>query len=122
MINLFRNYDGSLAHEYGGFVGPESVSRSSDQYPEQHEKYEDEEEEDEGVRRYSAFDAWNGSVEADTDHEFSVVKLGDDCVMREFWIKSWSIWCITWSTWYTYCSNTFSMSNSSYSYSCWFIY
>jgi hypothetical protein len=81
---FFRNYDASLAHEYGGFASSEIISRSNEQH---NEKYEEEEEEDEGVRRYSAFDAWNGSVEADTDHEFSVVKLGDDCIIREFWIN-----------------------------------
>ncbi|CAF0844746.1 unnamed protein product [Adineta steineri] len=80
------NYDASLAHEYGGFASSEIISRSNDQHNHEHdEKFL--EEEDEGIRRYSAFDAWNGSVEADTDHEFSIVKLSDDSIIREFWIN-----------------------------------
>ncbi|CAF0903419.1 unnamed protein product [Rotaria sordida] len=82
------NYDSSLAHEYGGFASSEIITRSNEQHNQHHEqndKYE--EQEDDGIRRYSAFDAWNGSVEADTDHEFSIVKLSDDSIIREFWIN-----------------------------------
>lgn len=80
----FRNYDASVAHEYGGFASEEISVRSSDLHHQNKEKFDDE---DDGIRRYSAFDAWNGSVEADTENEFSVVKMGDDCIKREFWIN-----------------------------------
>ncbi|CAF0766441.1 unnamed protein product [Rotaria sp. Silwood1] len=81
------NYDASLVHEYGGFASSEIITRSNEQHHEQNDKFYEEEEEDDGIRRYSAFDAWNGSVEADTDHEFSIVKLSDDSIIREFWIN-----------------------------------
>ncbi|CAF1624440.1 unnamed protein product [Rotaria magnacalcarata] len=84
------NYDASLVHEYGGFPSSESITRSNEQhnqYYDQTEKFDEEEEENESIRRYSAFDAWNGSVEADTDHEFSIVKIGETSIIREFWIN-----------------------------------
>lgn len=79
-----RNYDASLVHEYGGFASSETVLRIASQHAEHHDRID---EEDESTRRYSAFDAWHGSVEADTDHEFSIKKLGDDSIIREFWIN-----------------------------------
>jgi hypothetical protein len=82
--SISSNYDASLVHEYGGYPSSEAVSRSTSQHPEHIDRFDDE---DEGIRRYSAFDAWYGSVEADTDHEFSVVKLSEDSIMREFWIN-----------------------------------
>ncbi|CAF0887117.1 unnamed protein product [Adineta ricciae] len=78
------NYDASLAHEYGGFASTETILRSMNPHHEQNDKFDNE---NESIKRYSAFDAWNGSVEADTEHEFSVVKLSDDSIMREFWIN-----------------------------------
>lgn len=59
---------------------------TSDQH---HEKHDDEEEyeDDDGIRRYSAFDAWNGSVDIDTEHELPTVKIGEDSVIRQFWIN-----------------------------------
>jgi len=87
ILYLFSNYDASLSHEYGGYASSETVSRSNDQYNQHHEHNDKFDEEDEGIRRYSAFDAWNGSVESDTDHEFSIVKLSDDSIIREFWIN-----------------------------------
>lgn len=84
---FYRNYDASLAHEYGGFALSELVIRSNEPHNQHHEQNEkSDEEENEGIRRYSAFDAWNGSVEADIDREFSVVKLSEDSIMRQFWI------------------------------------
>lgn len=77
-------YDASLTHEYGGFASLEGNARSSDAPHHSRERFDDE---DDGVRRYSAFDAWNGSVEADTEHEFSVIKMGEDSIKREFWIN-----------------------------------
>ena len=45
------------------------------------------EDENDGVKRYSAFDAWNGSVDADADQDVSIVKLGDDSIMKQFLIN-----------------------------------
>ncbi|UJR35067.1 hypothetical protein I4U23_027843 [Adineta vaga] len=78
------NYDASLVHEYGGFASSEITLRSTNPHQEHNDKFDNEEE---SIRRYSAFDAWNGSVEADTEHEFSVVKLNDDSIIRQFWIN-----------------------------------
>ena len=91
---FFRNYDSSLAHEYGGYASNEIVNRSAehnhdkDDENQEFDNDDDEDDEDEdGVRRYSAFDAWNGSVDVDVDHEYSVVKLADDSIIKEFWIN-----------------------------------
>lgn len=86
------NYSPYFAHEYGGFSLPEAVAAAgglthlNDQRQMARDRY-DEDYEDEGVKRYSALDAWNGSVEADTENELSVVRLGDDCIKREFLIN-----------------------------------
>lgn len=81
------NYDASLVHEYGGFVSSESTLRLNEQQQQHHAHHERAEEGELNIRRYSALDAWNGSVEADTEHEFSVVKIGEDSIIREFWIN-----------------------------------
>lgn len=82
---MSRNYDASLVHEYGGFDSSESILRLNEH--QHHGHHERAEETEMNIRRYSALDAWNGSVEADTEHEFSVVKIGEDSIIREFWIN-----------------------------------
>lgn len=87
-----RNYDSSLVHEYGGYPSSEITNRSNEQVHDKDEENQDienddDDEDEDGVRRYSAFDAWNGSVDADIDHEFSVVKIGEDSIIKEFFIN-----------------------------------
>ena len=86
---IFSHYDPSLAHEYGGFASSELVTRSNEQHDEQNDKSiveDDNYNQDEEIRRYSALDAWNGAVETDAD-ELPVVKLANDSVVRQFYIN-----------------------------------
>jgi hypothetical protein len=79
------NYDASLVHEYGGFASSEAVVRLHEhQQTHARDKTVDDVE---GARVFSAYDAWNGCVESDAEHEFSVVQMGDDCIRRAFWIN-----------------------------------
>ncbi|CAF3305504.1 unnamed protein product [Rotaria socialis] len=82
------NYDVSLTHEYGGFHSSEAITRHNVQHNQSHAQHgKFKEKENEGISRHSAFNAWNGSVATDTDHEFSIVKIGEDSIIREFWIN-----------------------------------
>ncbi|CAM4767051.1 unnamed protein product [Rotaria magnacalcarata] len=94
------NYAVSLTHEYDGFPSSEVITRHNVQHNQSHAQHgKFKEKENEGISRYSAFNAWNGSVAADTDHEFLIVKIGEDSIIREFWINyGRSIPCFTWSS------------------------